>query len=140
VAKHLIEKYGRMPIEVAYSSECRYSNAPLNKKTLVLIVSQSEGGICPHPGPKISVASTKAFTAQLFIAAMLALLWAGTFAQIFTISAIQMAKIALFSALPSFLFIYVVRELGPVKANLVDFGQIIIGVVLLNEWKGLTAF
>jgi drug/metabolite transporter (DMT)-like permease len=76
---------------------------------------------------------------------LLALLWSGGFGEIFDISFVTMAKIAVFSiffsALPSFLFIYVVRELGPVKANLVDFGQIIIGVFcgvfLLNEWKDL---
>jgi drug/metabolite transporter (DMT)-like permease len=76
----------------------------------------------------------------------LALLWAGGFGGIFGISFVTMANIALFSiffsALPSFLFIYVVQDIGPVKANLVDFGQIIIGVFcgvfLLNEWRELT--
>jgi drug/metabolite transporter (DMT)-like permease len=76
---------------------------------------------------------------------LLALLWAGGLGEIFDIPLAKMFKILLFSiffsALPSFLFVYVVRELGPVKANLVDFGQIIIGVIcgvfLLNEWKDL---
>jgi drug/metabolite transporter (DMT)-like permease len=76
---------------------------------------------------------------------LLALLWAGGFGEIFDIPLVKIFKILVFSiffsALPSFLFIYVVRELGPVKANLVDFGQIIIGVIcgvfLLNEWKTL---
>jgi glucose uptake protein GlcU len=48
---------------------------------------------------------------------------------------------AFFSTLPSFLFIYVIREIGPGKANLVNFGQIIIGVVcgvfVLAEWQNL---
>lgn len=67
------------------------------------------------------------------------------FGSIFAISFINMMKILVFSifysALPSFFFIYVIRELGPVKANLTDFGQIVIGiffgVVILDEWKGL---
>jgi hypothetical protein len=37
------------------------------------------------------------------------------------------------------LWIYVVRELGPVKANFANFGQIVIGVIagvlFLEEWK-----
>jgi hypothetical protein len=43
-----------------------------------------------------------------------------------------------FSPLPSFLFIYVVRAIGPVKASWVDFGQIIgviSGVFILDEWS-----
>ncbi|MDR2432455.1 MAG: glutamine--fructose-6-phosphate transaminase (isomerizing) [Puniceicoccales bacterium] len=110
VAEYLIEKYARIPVEVAYSSEFRYGNVPLDKNTLVFIVSQSgetldslaalqeskrkgyrtlaitnvigstiaresEGGIYQHSGPEIGVASTKAFTAQLCIIAMLALLF-----------------------------------------------------------------
>ncbi|MDR1595581.1 MAG: glutamine--fructose-6-phosphate transaminase (isomerizing) [Puniceicoccales bacterium] len=109
IAEYLIEKYARIPVEVAYSSEFRYSNAPLEKNTLVFVISQSgetldsfaalqeakrkgyrtlaitnvvgstiaresEGGIYQHSGPEIGVASTKAFTAQVCVAAMLALL------------------------------------------------------------------
>ena len=104
----LIEKYARIPVEVEYASEFRYRNAPLDKNTLVLVVSQSgetidtlaalreskrkgyktlaitngigstiaresDGGIYQHAGPEIGVASTKAFTSQLMIGAMLAL-------------------------------------------------------------------
>ncbi len=41
VAEYLIEKYARIPVEVEYSSEFRYRNAPLDKDTLVFVVSQS---------------------------------------------------------------------------------------------------
>jgi glucosamine--fructose-6-phosphate aminotransferase (isomerizing) len=109
VAEYLIEKYARIPVEVEYASEFRYRNAPLERNTLLFIISQSgetldsfaamqeakrkgyrtlaianvvgstiaresDGGIYQHSGPEIGVASTKAFTAQLCIAAMLALL------------------------------------------------------------------
>ena len=104
----LIEKYARIPVEVEYASEFRYRNAPLDKNTLVLVVSQSgetidtlaalreskrkgyttlaitnsvgstiaresDGGVYQHAGPEVGVASTKAFTSQLMIGAMLAL-------------------------------------------------------------------
>ncbi|MDE6432558.1 MAG: glutamine--fructose-6-phosphate transaminase (isomerizing) [Opitutales bacterium] len=107
-AEYLIERYARIPVEVEYSSEFRYRNAPLDKNTLVFIISQSgetidslaalqeakrkgfrtlaitnvigssiaresEGGIYQHSGPEIGVASTKSFTAQICVAAMLAL-------------------------------------------------------------------
>jgi glucosamine--fructose-6-phosphate aminotransferase (isomerizing) len=108
VAEYFIEKYARIPVEVVYASEFRYGNVPLEKDTLVFVVSQSgetldsfaalqeakrkgyctlaitnvvgstiareaDGGIYQHSGPEIGVASTKAFTAQICIAAMLAL-------------------------------------------------------------------
>ncbi|NBD37218.1 MAG: glutamine--fructose-6-phosphate transaminase (isomerizing) [Verrucomicrobia bacterium] len=108
VAEYLIEKFARIPVEVEYSSEFRYRNAPLEKNTLVFTLSQSgetidtleaqreaqrkgyrvlgitnvvgstiarenDGGIYQHSGPEIGVASTKAFTAQCHIAAMLGL-------------------------------------------------------------------
>jgi len=41
VAEHLIEKYARIPVEVEYASEFRYRNSPLDKNTLVFVVSQS---------------------------------------------------------------------------------------------------
>ena len=41
VAEFLIEKYARIPVEVEYASEFRYRNAPLDKDTLVFVVSQS---------------------------------------------------------------------------------------------------
>jgi len=109
VAKHLIERFARLPVEVDYASEFRYRNAPLSpERTLCLVMSQSgetidtlaalreakrkglrvlaitnvvgstiareaDGGIYQHAGPEIGVASTKAFTSQLLIGAMLAL-------------------------------------------------------------------
>jgi len=41
IAEFLIEKYARIPVEVEYASEFRYRNAPLDKNTLVLVISQS---------------------------------------------------------------------------------------------------
>jgi glucosamine--fructose-6-phosphate aminotransferase (isomerizing) len=110
VAEYLIEKYARIPVEVANSSEFRHGNVPLDQNTLVFMVSQSgktldslaalqeskrkgyrtlaitnaigstiaresEGGIYQHSEPETRIASTKAFTAQLCIVAMLALLF-----------------------------------------------------------------
>ncbi len=108
VAEYLIERFARIPVEVEYASEFRYRNAPLDKNTLVFVISQSgetidtlgalreaqrkgyrslaitnvvgstiaresNGGIYQHAGPEIGVASTKAFTSQILIVAMLAL-------------------------------------------------------------------
>ena len=108
VAEYLIEKYARIPVEVEYASEFRYRNAPLDKNTLVFVISQSgetidtlealreskrkgyrtlaitngvgstiaresDGGIYQHAGPEVGVASTKAFTSQILLAAMVAL-------------------------------------------------------------------
>lgn len=41
VARYLIEKYARIPVDVEYASEFRYRNAPLDKNTLVFVISQS---------------------------------------------------------------------------------------------------
>jgi glucosamine--fructose-6-phosphate aminotransferase (isomerizing) len=108
VAEYLVERFARIPVEVEYASEFRYRNAPLDKSTLVFVISQSgetidtlaalreaqrkgyrclaitngvgstiaresNGGIYQHAGPEIGVASTKAFTSQILVAAMLAL-------------------------------------------------------------------
>lgn len=108
VAKHLIERYARVPVDVDYASEFRYRNAPLDRNTLFFTISQSgetidtlaamreakrkgykvlainnvvgstiareaDGGVYQHVGPEIGVASTKAFTSQLLLGAMLAL-------------------------------------------------------------------
>jgi glucosamine--fructose-6-phosphate aminotransferase (isomerizing) len=108
VAEYLIERFARIPVEVEYASEFRYRNAPLDKNTLVVAISQSgetidtlaalreakrkgyrtlsinngvgstiarecDGGIYQHAGPEIGVASTKAFTSQIMICAMVAL-------------------------------------------------------------------
>jgi len=108
LGEYLIERYARIPVEVEYASEFRYRNAPLDKNTLVIVLSQSgetidtlaalceakrkgyrtlainnsvgstiareaDGGIYQHAGPEIGVASTKAFTSQVHILAMLAI-------------------------------------------------------------------
>ena len=108
VAKHLIERFARVPVEADYASEFRYRNAPIVGNPLFFVFSQSgetidtlgalreaqrkgykvlavnntvgstiaresDGGIFQHVGPEIGVASTKAFTSQLLIGAMLAL-------------------------------------------------------------------
>lgn len=41
IGKILIEDMARIPVEVQYASEFRYGNAPLDKNTLVVVVSQS---------------------------------------------------------------------------------------------------
>ena len=108
VAEYLIERFARIPVEVEYASEFRYRNAPLDKDTLVFVISQSgetidtlaalrearrkgfrtlaitnivgstiaretDGGIYQYAGAEIGVASTKAFTSQILISAMVAL-------------------------------------------------------------------
>ncbi|RME69977.1 MAG: glutamine--fructose-6-phosphate transaminase (isomerizing), partial [Verrucomicrobia bacterium] len=41
VAEYMIERFARIPVEVEYASEFRYRNAPLDKNTLVFVISQS---------------------------------------------------------------------------------------------------
>lgn len=41
VGEYLIEQYSRIPVEVECASEFRYRNAPLDKHTIVFVVSQS---------------------------------------------------------------------------------------------------
>jgi glutamine---fructose-6-phosphate transaminase (isomerizing) len=107
--EYLIEDLAHVPVEVEYASEFRYRNPPIDKGTLVLVISQSgetadtlaglreskrrghkvlaivnvvgstiaresDGGIYLHAGPEIGVASTKAFTAQVTVLALVALL------------------------------------------------------------------
>ncbi len=109
IGKHLIEDFCRIPVEVAYASEFRYSNPVVREGDVLLALSQSgetadtlaalelaKGrgafvfGICNvigssiprathsgcyiHVGPEIGVASTKAFTGQVTVLTMLALL------------------------------------------------------------------
>lgn len=108
IGKHLIEDYCRIPAEVVYASEFRYSNPVVGVGDILIALSQSgetadtlaavelakERGAfvygicnvigssipraCPagtyiHVGPEIGVASTKAFTGQVTVLAMLAL-------------------------------------------------------------------
>ncbi|MFN3947210.1 MAG: glutamine--fructose-6-phosphate transaminase (isomerizing) [Aquificaceae bacterium] len=41
VGKYWIEKYAKVPVEVLYASELRYSDSPVNDKDLVIAISQS---------------------------------------------------------------------------------------------------
>ncbi len=41
IGEHLIEELAQIPVEVEYASEFRYRNAPLDKNTLVLAITQS---------------------------------------------------------------------------------------------------
>jgi len=107
--EYLIEELAHVPVEVEYASEFRYRNPPIDKNTLVLVITQSgetadtlaglreskrrghkvlaicnvvastiareaDGGIYLHAGPEIGVASTKAFTSQVTVLALLGLL------------------------------------------------------------------
>jgi glutamine---fructose-6-phosphate transaminase (isomerizing) len=109
LGEYLFEEFAHIPTEVEYASEFRYRNAPLEKHTLVLVITQSgetadtlaglresrrrghkvlsicnvvgstiareaDGGIYLHAGPEIGVASTKAFTSQVTVLILLALL------------------------------------------------------------------
>jgi glucosamine--fructose-6-phosphate aminotransferase (isomerizing) len=104
----MLEEYAGIPVEVEYASEFRYRKPLLDRKTVVLAISQSgetadtlaaireaqnkgamtlgivntvgstiaretDAGVYNHAGPEIGVASTKAFTSQLSILALLAL-------------------------------------------------------------------
>lgn len=108
IGKHLIEDFCRIPAEVVYASEFRYSNPVVGVGDILIALSQSgetadtlaamelakeKGafvyGICNvigssiprtahagtyiHVGPEIGVASTKAFTGQVTVLAMLSL-------------------------------------------------------------------
>ena len=108
IGKQLIEEYCRIPVEVAYASEFRYSNPVVGPGDVVFAISQSgetadtlsaiqlasskgamvfgivnavgssiarasDTGTYIHVGPEIGVASTKAFTGQTTVLAMLAL-------------------------------------------------------------------
>ncbi len=109
VGEYLLEEFAHIPTEVEYASEFRYRNAPLDKHTLLLVITQSgetadtlaglreakrrghkvlaicnvvgstiareaDGGIYLHAGPEIGVASTKAFTSQVAVLSLFAVL------------------------------------------------------------------
>jgi glucosamine--fructose-6-phosphate aminotransferase (isomerizing) len=109
IGEYLFEELAHLPTEIEYASEFRYRNAPIQKDTLVLVITQSgetadtlaglreskrrghkvlaicnvvgstiareaDGGIYLHAGPEIGVASTKAFTSQVTVLNLLALL------------------------------------------------------------------
>ena len=80
IGEHLIENICRIPVEVEYASEFRYRNPVIYEDDIVIAVSQSgetadtlASGAYIHVGPEIGVASTKAFTGQVTVMAMLAL-------------------------------------------------------------------
>ncbi len=108
IGKQLIEQFCRIPVEVAYASEFRYSDPVVGPGDVVFAISQSgetadtlsavqmasergamvfgivnavgssiarasDTGTYIHVGPEIGVASTKAFTGQTTVLAMLAL-------------------------------------------------------------------
>ena len=108
IGKRLIQEIARIPVEVEYASEFRYSNPVLTPDDVVIAISQSgetadtlaaiqmarkcgafvygvcnvvgssiaratDSGTYIHVGPEIGVASTKAFTGQVTVLAMLAL-------------------------------------------------------------------
>ena len=108
IGKQLIEHFCRIPVEVAYASEFRYSEPVIEHDDVVIAISQSgetadtlaaiqqarsqgalvfgivnavgssisrntDTGVYIHVGPEIGVASTKAFTGQVTVLAMLSL-------------------------------------------------------------------
>lgn len=108
IGKRLIQDIARVPVEVEYASEFRYSNPVITPDDIVIAISQSgetadtlaaislakekgafvygvcnvvgssiarvtDSGTYIHVGPEIGVASTKAFTGQVTVLAMLAL-------------------------------------------------------------------
>lgn len=108
IGKQLIEHFCRIPVEVAYASEFRYSDPVIEPNDVVMAISQSgetadtlaavklakekgalifgivngvgssiaresDTGTYIHVGPEIGVASTKAFTGQVAVLAMIAL-------------------------------------------------------------------
>ncbi|MDE5929304.1 MAG: glutamine--fructose-6-phosphate transaminase (isomerizing) [Muribaculaceae bacterium] len=108
IGKRLFLDLARIPVEVEYASEFRYSNPVVNSGDIIIAISQSgetadtlaalqmarekgafaygvcnvvgssiaretDSGTYIHVGPEIGVASTKAFTGQVTVLAMLAL-------------------------------------------------------------------
>jgi glucosamine--fructose-6-phosphate aminotransferase (isomerizing) len=108
VGEYMLEEYAGIPVEVEAGSEFRYRKPILDKKTVVLAVSQSgetadtlaaikeakqknimtlgmvnvagttitretDSGVYNHAGSEIGVASTKAFTSQLTVFALMTL-------------------------------------------------------------------
>lgn len=108
VGQYLIESLARIPVEVEYASEFRYSDPIIDDQDVLIVISQSgetadtlaalrearergasvigicnvvgstiaretDAGVYSHAGPEIGVASTKAFTAQVTVLAMIAI-------------------------------------------------------------------
>ena len=103
VGKNLIEKLCHIPVTVDIASEFRYRDPIIDEKTLCIYVSQSgetadtiaalklakisnvigssitreaDYTIYTHAGPEIAVASTKAYTSQVVLLAILAIYFA----------------------------------------------------------------
>jgi glucosamine--fructose-6-phosphate aminotransferase (isomerizing) len=111
IGKYLIEEYCRIPVEVEYASEFRYRNPIVNKRDILIVISQSgetadtlaglreakhrgaltlgivnsvgstiaretDAGVYLHAGLEIGVASTKAFTSQVTVLALITLMMA----------------------------------------------------------------
>ncbi|AFJ90783.1 glutamine--fructose-6-phosphate transaminase (isomerizing) [Blattabacterium sp. (Blaberus giganteus)] len=109
IGEYLLEELTRIPVEVEYASEFRYRNPIIEKKDVIIVISQSgetadtlaalklaknkgafvfgicnvvgssiarnvDAGAYTHAGPEIGVASTKAFTAQITVLVLLALI------------------------------------------------------------------
>lgn len=109
IGEYLFEEFAHIPTEIEYASEFRYRNSPIEKHTLVMVITQSgetadtlaglresrrrghkvlsvcnvvgstiareaDGGIYLHAGPEIGVASTKAFTSQVSVLNLFALM------------------------------------------------------------------
>ena len=126
VGEYLFEELARIPVEVEYASEFRYRNAPMDRNTIVLAITQSgetadtlaalreskrkghhtlalcnvvgstiareaDGGVYLHAGPEIGVASTKAFSNQVCVLAMLAL-YVGRMRHLSSIQGLRMLK------------------------------------------------
>lgn len=108
IGARMLESIARIPAQVEYASEFRYSNPVITPRDIVMAISQSgetadtlaaiklakekgafvygvcnvisssiaresDSGTYIHVGPEIGVASTKAFTGQVTVLAMLAL-------------------------------------------------------------------
>ncbi len=108
IGKQYLEHFCRIPVDVAYASEFRYSDPVIEPDDVVMAISQSgetadtlaaiqqakahgamvfgivngvgssiaresHTGVYIHVGPEIGVASTKAFTGQVTVLAMIAL-------------------------------------------------------------------
>ena len=79
VTEHLIERFARVPVEVDSLAAMREAKRKgfrvlaINNVVGSSIAREADGGIYQHVGPEIGVASTKAFTSQLLLGAMVAL-------------------------------------------------------------------
>src|SRR5207253_104843 len=74
VGRYMIEEWARMPVEPDIASEWIYRNPVLSKDTLVIGISQSgESVLYTRCGLEVAVASSKTFTAQVALLALIGL-------------------------------------------------------------------